>query len=62
MIEKDETIQFTVTMGKKDYEDLRDWAHAHSRTIAEYAAQVLANRAEANIDVIEKLRERSNRE
>ena len=62
MIDKDDTKQFTVTMGQQDYEDLRDWAHAHGRTVAEFAAQILDNRIEANITVIEQLRNRANKD
>lgn len=61
MIEKDISKQFTITIGQKDYEDLTDWAYAHGKTPAEYAAQILSARIEANILVIQQLRERNNR-
>lgn len=59
MIEKDETKQFSITLGMKDYNDLKDWSHAHGKTVAEFASQILANRVEANQSVIEQLRRRS---
>lgn len=62
MIEKDDTKQFTVTMGQQDYDDLRDWAHAHGRTVAEFAAQILANRLEENMIIIGQLRNRANKD
>lgn len=62
MIDKDETKQFTITLGLKDYEDLKDWAHSHGKTVAEYASQILAVRIEANQNVINDMRNRTNLE
>lgn len=61
MIEKDETKQFTITLGIKNYEDLKDWAHCHGKTVAEYASQILAARIEANQETIERLRTRASK-
>lgn len=60
-MDKDKTVQITVTLGRQDYVDLTDWANCHGRTPAEYAAYILAARVEDNMDTIDKLRIRHKR-
>lgn len=54
-VDKARSRKFSVTIGEWDYRQLKVWAWLHNKPLAQYAAQILSARTEANFKLIEEM-------
>ncbi|MDY7012697.1 MAG: hypothetical protein SVX43_03695 [Cyanobacteriota bacterium] len=49
-----ENVRVMITISPYDYRKLRQWAIVHGKPPSAFAAQIVASRLEANLDVIQQ--------